>query len=79
MTQECDASWTYKNGRSNSSDAFQFLCDEVESMIRGGAHSLIAGNAGSVARLIVAQLAHVHGLVPSRPIGDGELTDGRKE
>lgn len=58
--------WTCDNtGRSNSSQKFQRLCDDVERMIRGDAHSLIAGNAQSTARLIMAQLAHVHGLAPA--------------
>lgn len=58
--------WTIdpKTGQSNSSDAFIALCNEVERLIRGDAHALISGNAGSTARLIVAQLAHVHGLAP---------------
>lgn len=66
---EIKAPWTMANGRTNSSPEFQFLCDEVEGIIRGSAHSLIAGNAGSVARLIMAQLAHVHGLAPTRTLG----------
>lgn len=58
--------WTIDphSGKLNSSRAFVTLCDEVESLIRADAHALIAGNAGSTARLIVAQLAHVHGLAP---------------
>lgn len=58
--------WTTnrKTGRTNSSQTFERLCGEVEELIRGSANSLIAGDAGSVARLIVAQLAHVHHLAP---------------
>lgn len=62
--------WTYdKNGNSNSSEEFKKLCDEVERLIRSDAHSLISGNVASTARLIVAQLAHVHGLRPNTPSG----------
>lgn len=64
MTEEprdwtCDA-----DGRSNSSPAFHALVDAVESLIRGDAQSLIAGRADRTAGLIVAQLAHRHGMVP---------------
>lgn len=55
----CDAS-----GRSNSSKAFTDTCDVVERIIRSDAHALISGNAGSTARLIVAQLAHDLGFAP---------------
>ncbi len=60
--------WTINpdTGQSNSSDAFNAICDEVERLIRGDARNLIAGSADSTARLIVAQLAHVHGLAPTR-------------
>lgn len=58
--------WTGgRKGTSNSSALFGILCSEVERLIRGDAHSLISGNAGSTARLIVAQLAHQWKLVPS--------------
>ena len=61
------ADWTRnKAGRSNSSEAFEFLVDEIERLIRNDARTLIAGYAGNTARLIVAQLAHVHGLKPTR-------------
>ena len=56
--------WTCKDGVMNSSDKFEALCDAVERLIRNDAYMLIAGNAGMTARLIVAQLAHVHGMVP---------------
>lgn len=73
MTKRRKSDWTMdpKTGRTNSSVRFEGLCDEVEDLIRGGAHSLIAGQAGNVARLIMAQLAHVHGL---RPAAHGEDT-----
>lgn len=59
--------WTIADGRSNSSPLFVALCEEIEKTIRGGAYSLIAGDAGSVARVILAQLAHTHGLRPMKP------------
>ena len=58
--------WTVDpaTGRCNSSPHFQQLTDRVESLIancRLGDHP--RGHAG----LIMAQLAHVHGLAPTRP------------
>jgi hypothetical protein len=62
-----ERNWTVdpKTGRSNSSEQFEAMVNEVESLIRGSGFSLINGRVGTVAQLIVAQLAHVHGLVPS--------------
>ena len=58
--------WTVdpETGRSNSSQRFNELCVEVERLIRGDAHALIGGRADKTAGLIMAQLAHVHGLAP---------------
>jgi hypothetical protein len=57
--------WTCdEEGRSNSSATFEAICDHVEGLIRNDAHSLIGGRADMTARLIVAQLAHVHHLTP---------------
>lgn len=61
--------WTIGNGRVNSSPAFIALCDEVERLIRGDAHKLIAGRANDTACLIMAQLAHKHGLRPKKTDG----------
>lgn len=52
-------------GMSNSSERFEFLCKEVEQLIRDDAHMLIAGRADMTARLIMAQLAHKYGLRPT--------------
>lgn len=60
--------WTCKDGRANSSDEYLRLVAEVEQLIRRSAHSLIAGRAQDVAGLIMAQLAHVHGLRLSKKI-----------
>lgn len=59
--------WTVdsETGRSNSSAEYLALVGEVSRLIRDGAHSLLAGNSLSVARTIMSQLAHVHGLAPS--------------
>ena len=58
--------WTISpvDGKSNSSPAFEELVITVEELIRHSAHSLLAGRADTVARLIVAQLAHVHHMKP---------------
>ena len=57
--------WTRaEDGRSNSSLAFQALCDEVERLIRGDAHVLIGGRADQTARMVMAHLAHEHHLSP---------------
>jgi hypothetical protein len=51
-------------GASNTSEAFLTLCVEVERLIRGDAHQLIAGHVHRTAWLVVAQLAHEHGVGP---------------
>ena len=57
--------WTCNaEGRSNSSYEFIKLCHEVEHIIRDDAYQLINGDVASTARLIMAQLAHVHHLAP---------------
>ncbi len=58
--------WTVdpKTGRSNSSEPFNDICYAVDRLIRDSAHDLINGNVDCVARLIVAQLAHKHGMSP---------------
>lgn len=64
--------WTQDDeGRSNSSDLFLSLVGEVERLIRNDAHALLNGRVDQTARLVVAQLAHVHGL--------GPLPDGFRE
>lgn len=62
--------WTVdpETGRSNSSAEYLRSVDEVARLIRGSGHSLINGHVRSVAALIVAQLAHVHGLAPAEPL-----------
>ena len=62
-----EADWTTdpETGRSNSSPQFQALAAEVEGLLRrSGGLSLSPQWAASTARLIVAKLAHEHGLTP---------------
>lgn len=60
--------WTVNpaTGRANDSARFKALAEQVARLIRGDAHTLLTGRADRTAGLIMAQLAHVHGLVPSR-------------
>jgi hypothetical protein len=61
--------WTTNaEGVSNSSREFEEIVHAVERLIRNDAlYRLIAGRADATARLIVAQLAHVHHLAPCSP------------
>ncbi len=54
--------------KSNSSDKFEELVGAVEILIFNSSHQLIRGQANSVARLIMAQLAHVHNLEPKEEV-----------
>lgn len=66
--------WTVSDeGRSNSSAKFEEIVAEVERLIRGDAYKLIAGRADATARLIVAQLAHVHHLSPPTKEGKRDV------
>ena len=57
--------WTRaSDGRSNSSEAYSFICRHVERLIRSDAHRLLSGRADDTAGLIVAQMAHVFGMTP---------------
>ncbi len=64
--------WTVnpETGRSNSSEIFNKLCLEVERLIRESAHDIVSGRANNVARLIMAQLAHKHGMEPGPESAD---------
>jgi hypothetical protein len=74
-TQEAYDDWTALDGRCNSSPRFLELCAEIERLIRGDAHMLIAGRADKTARLILAQLAHKHGVGPL----DAAIAAGRAQ
>lgn len=71
-----DADWTSKDGVSNSSDEFLHLVDVVERLIRSDAHMLISGRADRTAGLIMAQLAHIHGLAPTKGKNDNTDNNG---
>lgn len=59
--------WTQdETGRSNSSRTFVRLQGEIARLIKADAHALLAGRADVTAGLILAQLAHVHGLRPGK-------------
>jgi hypothetical protein len=65
------ADWTVnpETGRSNSSERFNELVDEVARLLGSGASGYVLDRrwiAGKAA-LIMAQLAHVHHLVPAAP------------
>lgn len=59
--------WTIdpETRRSNSSPRFRALADHVELIIRDSAHDLIGGRTDRVAGLVMAQLAHKHGVLPA--------------
>jgi len=58
--------WTVKDGCANSSDVFLELCDSVAEIIANSAWTLINAHNGTngTARVIMAQLAHVHDMIP---------------
>lgn len=63
------ADWTRgPSGSTNSSAEFEHLADEVGRIIRGSAHSIVCGQTAVVGRLIMAQLAHKWGLVPTKNV-----------
>ena len=60
--------WSSADGRSNSSELMSELCDVVFELLSSGCGSVISESWRSMtARLIVAQLAHVHGMAPLMP------------
>jgi hypothetical protein len=61
--------WTRaKNGTANSSERFQTAVAEVRRLILdNGGWNLDRHWVDGTARLIVAQLAHVHGFAPTKP------------
>ncbi len=83
-TTRIPADWTVDTatGRSNSSAEFTSLVKFVGELIRGHAAMLMGGQADAVGQLIMAQLAHLKGLVPSHydqgvQIESVRLEDGR--
>jgi phosphotransacetylase len=66
MPSDLSRDWTTtEKGVVNASERYLEIVAAVESLIRGDAHALISGNVNKTARLIVSQLAHVHGLRPT--------------
>jgi hypothetical protein len=68
-----DKDWTVKDGRANSSDKFVELMEVIEDIIISSARDLIGGKRHKVARLILAVLAHKHGMAPPEVIPNAEL------
>ena len=67
-TIELDWTINLDTGKSNSSDEFIFLCNVIERLIRDDAYMLISGRADRTAGLIMAQLAHKYGMIPSKSL-----------
>jgi len=64
--------WTTgKDGKTDSSVKFTELVCVVTWLIFSSSHDLINGSNESVARVIVAQLAHVHNMAPAEEGEDG--------
>lgn len=63
-----EVDWTVdpETKRSNSSPEFTNLVSEISRLIKDSAHGLLNGQVEKAARLILAQLAHKHGLAPHR-------------
>lgn len=57
--------WTMHAGRSNDSRAFRQIVADVEQTILSSAYYLVRGQTESVARSIVARLAHTWGMAPA--------------
>jgi hypothetical protein len=72
------AGWTAdESGRTNASAVYKRLCREVDALLReGGGHCLDPGWTAGKARLIMSQLAHVHGLAPALPESAGSTEVG---
>lgn len=63
--------WTQDaEGRSNSSPEYRAIVDEVARLIRADGSGVFDERwVQSLARLIVSQLAHKHGMTPTVPVG----------
>ena len=58
--------WTVKDGKSNDSDLYAMIVNDVNSIIRESAGLLLAGESHAVSRQIVSRLAHVYKLYPEK-------------
>jgi len=56
--------------RSNSSPFFHFMTERVNEMILNSARDIVQGRTRNLAGLILAQLTHEYGFVPTRSHGD---------
>ena len=57
--------WTQgEDGSANSSAKFTWLAHQIADMIQASAYDLLKGHTLRVARVILAKLAHEHGLAP---------------
>lgn len=76
-----EVDWTADptSGASNSSQEFLQLEQEIGRLIRNSAHDIVCGKTDAVGRLILAQLAHVHGLAPTRTSDRKIRADERRE
>jgi hypothetical protein len=61
-----EVDWTVANGMCNNSNNFLRLRDEIQELIVDSAYLLLTGRSADVAGSILAQLAHKHGLKPSK-------------
>lgn len=72
--------WTEnpRTHRSNSSPMFNFLEDKITELINDSAFDLVRGEEGhrTVARLILAHLAHKFGMKPSLSLKGMEAAGG---
>jgi short subunit dehydrogenase-like uncharacterized protein len=77
MNTEIIKDWTVddETGRSNSSLEYVYLQRVVCQLIKDSAFMLINGNVDRVARLIVARLAHVYGLEPTKTLQEMREAD----
>ena len=77
MSDEDRPDWTAgEDGRTNASGAYERLCREVDALLREGGHCLDRWWTAGKARLVMSQLAHVHGLAPALPEPAGSTEAG---
>jgi len=70
MTQK-EYDWTVDpiTHRSNSSPFFHFMTERVNEIILNSARDIVNGRTKHLAGLILAQLTHKYGFVPTRSHG----------
>jgi hypothetical protein len=67
-TLPIEVDWTAdpETNRSNSSPEFRQLVAEVARLIKAEEHRSLSGRVENTAQLVMAQLAHKHGLAPQK-------------